>query len=293
MSKPWPRRKKFLVVGLCLLAALFTLPYAIPSVGDYLNTLVNQWKLERLYHQSSSSQSSFQEAPSQPGETSQPVMLDKFRDLYDANNDLVGWIDIAGGGLSQPVLQTNDNDYYLTHDFYREENQNGSIYMDWRNSVFPLDYDTVIYGHNTRLGMFTILENYRKLSYLEEHPTIDFDTLYDDGEYVIFSVFLAATREEHGEIFNYINRMGLETDEEKGAYLQELRDHSLFDTDIDVQPSDQLLTLSTCTYDFSDARLGIVARRLRPGESAADFAHSYAENPDPVMPQVWDALYGD
>lgn len=90
--------------------------------------------------------------------------------------------------------------------------------MDWRNHVYPLDYDTVIYGHNTRLGMFTILENYRKLEYLEKHPTIDFDTLYEEGEYVIFSVFLAATREEHGENFNYINRMGLKTDEEKAAH---------------------------------------------------------------------------
>ena len=50
MSKPWPKRKKFLVLGLCLLAALFTLPYAVPSVGDYLNTLVNQWRLEQIYH---------------------------------------------------------------------------------------------------------------------------------------------------------------------------------------------------------------------------------------------------
>ena len=49
MSNPWPKRKKFLVLGLCLLAALFTLPYAVPSVGDYLNTLVNQWRLEQMY----------------------------------------------------------------------------------------------------------------------------------------------------------------------------------------------------------------------------------------------------
>lgn len=291
MSKPWPKRKKFLVVGLCLLAALFTLPYAVPSVGDYLNTMVNQWKLERIYHQTE--QSSSQAPSSQPAQGGEPVMLEKFADLYSTNSDLVGWIDIAGGGLSQPVLQTDDNEYYLKHDFYKEENKNGSIYMDWRNHVYPLDYDTVIYGHNTRLGMFTILENYRKLEYLEKHPTIDFDTLYEEGEYVIFSVFLAATREEHGENFNYINRMGLKTDEEKAAYIQELRDHSLFNADIDVQPGDQLLTLSTCVYDFSDARLGIVARKLRPGESAADFAGSYSVNPSPVMPEVWEALYGD
>ena len=291
MSKPWPKRKKFLVVGLCLLAALFTLPYAVPSVGDYLNTMVNQWKLERIYHQTE--QSSSQASSSQPAPGGEPVMLEKFADLYSTNSDLVGWIDIAGGGLSQPVLQTDDNEYYLKHDFYKEENKNGSIYMDWRNHVYPLDYDTVIYGHNTRLGMFTILENYRKLEYLEKHPTIDFDTLYEEGEYVIFSVFLAATREEHGENFNYINRMGLKTDEEKAAYIQELRDHSLFNADIDVQPGDQLLTLSTCVYDFSDARLGIVARKLRPGESAADFAGSYSVNPSPVMPEVWEALYGD
>ena len=291
MSKPWPKRKKFLVVGLCLLAALFTLPYAVPSVGDYLNTMVNQWKLERIYHQTE--QSSSQASSSQPAQGGEPVMLEKFADLYSTNSDLVGWIDIAGGGLSQPVLQTDDNEYYLKHDFYKEENKNGSIYMDWRNHVYPLDYDTVIYGHNTRLGMFTILENYRKLEYLEKHPAIDFDTLYEEGEYVIFSVFLAATREEHGENFNYINRMGLKTDEEKAAYIQELRDHSLFNADIDVQPGDQLLTLSTCVYDFSDARLGIVARKLRPGESAADFAGSYSVNPSPVMPEVWEALYGD
>ena len=294
MSKPWPKRKKFLVLGLCLLAALFTLPYAVPSVGDYLNTLVNQWRLEQIYHAGEESASAGESSSSAPqGGDGQLPMQEKFRELYSTNQDLVGWITIGDEDLSQPVLQTTDNDYYLTHDFYQAENTNGSIYMDYRNTPYPLDYDTIIYGHNTRLGMFVVLENYRELEYLQANPIIQFDNLYEDGEYVIFSVFLAATREEHGEIFNYINRLGLQTDEEKAGYLQELRDHSLFDAAIDVQPGDQLLTLSTCVYDFSDARLGIVARKLRPGETAEDFAGAYTVNSDPVMPQVWEALYGD
>ena len=118
MSKPWPKRKKFLVLGLCLLAALFTLPYAVPSVGDYLNTLVNQWRLEQIYHAGEESASAGESSSSAPqGGDGQLPMQEKFRELYSSNQDLVGWITIGDEDLSQPVLQTTDNDYYLTQGF--------------------------------------------------------------------------------------------------------------------------------------------------------------------------------
>lgn len=296
-STSWRPGKKLTVVALCLLAALFTLPIAIPEVGDYLETKLNSYRLSGLYQPEQGAAS--QPAASQPtmdsgaAEPAMPQVLPQLQEALAVNGDLVGWIDIASGGLSMPVTQGDDNEYYLKHDFYGKANTNGTVFMDVRNHVYPPDYNTIVYGHNVGDNMFHILESYKKLEYLKAHPTVSFDTLYEQGEYVIFSVFLASTREDQGEVFNYINRLGLKTEAEKNAYLGELVDHSLMDTGVEVTAQDRLLTLSTCSYEFEDARTVVVARRLRPGETAQSFATgAYALNQDPIMPEIWTKLYG-
>lgn len=283
-------------------AIVFFLAMAVYFGNDVWNYYQERWEaqrnqqsLEELYQQGESTvpgQSGTSDEPV-PGESREPSVLPRYSQLVELNPDLVGWINIAQGGLSTAVVQ-RDNEYYLDHDFYQKQNRHGQIFLDERNDPALTDDVTVLYGHNlpSDKAVFNILENYRKADYLAQNPTFRYDTLYQEGEYAIFAVFLASTRPEHGEIFDYINHLNFSTDQEKEAFFQEILDRSLLDTGVEVSAQDQVMLLSTCAYEFSDARLVVAGRRLRPGEKAADFGKDVQKAEDPLMPEIWEKMYG-
>ena len=106
-------------------------------------------------------------------------------------------------------------------------------------------------------------------------------------------MFVAATLPQHGDDFDYHNQVRFQTIEDKQDYLDRVRRRSLLDTGVEVTTRDELLTLSTCLYDFAGERLVVVARRLREGETAASFAAlPVARSASPEMPAIWNQLYG-
>ena len=96
----------------------------------------------------------------------------------------------------------------------------------------------------------------------------------------------AVAQDDNGYVFNYYFT-ALPTDEQKAAYLSELKQRSLYDTGVDVQVSDPLLTLSTCSHEFDDARLVVVARLVRNGENPAVDTSRVTLNSNPRYPQVY------
>ncbi|MCM1234349.1 MAG: class B sortase, partial [Ruminococcus flavefaciens] len=114
-----------------------------------------------------------------------PVMLAGYAGLYEENKDLAGWISIEGMKIDYPVMQTEDDTYYLHHDFYGEDSKYGCLYV---KEQADLDAGTnfIIYGHNMKDGsMFGDLELYLKENFYKEHPVISFDTLYEERTYDI------------------------------------------------------------------------------------------------------------
>ena len=106
---------------------------------------------------------------------------------------------------------------------------------------------------------------------------------------MVAGVFVAATLPQHGDDFDYHNRTSFDTIEEKQDYLDRIARRSLLNTGVEVTVRDELLTLSTCLYDFAGERLVVVARRLRNGESPKDFENlpvTRAQNPE--MPAIWN-----
>ncbi len=113
------------------------------------------------------------------------------------------------------------------------------------------------------------------------------DSLYEEGKYKIVGMFIASTLPEHAPNFEYHNFIEAETDQELMDFANEVLSRSLIVTGVDIQPGDHLITLSTCTYDFEEARFAIVARRVREGEAeTVDTSAAYI-NPNPVMPKAW------
>lgn len=136
--------------------------------------------------------------------------------------------------------------------------------------------------------MFGVLESYRTVDGYKSAPVITFNTLYKDMKWKIYAVIVtngdAST--DNGYLFNYIFR-NLSSDNVFMSFIRELDRRKLYTTGVDIQPGDKILTLSTCSYDFKNARLAVIARLIREGESEdVDFSKT-AINPNPRYPQAW------
>lgn len=215
--------------------------------------------------------------------------LPKFAALWEVNPDLAGWLSIEGTQLSYPAVQTRDNDYYLRRDFLQKHNKHGIPMVDYRVGLKEPSDNIVIYGHNMKDGqMFGELLGYRDLDFYREHPVITFDSVYREAQYKIISVFITNAYEAQGPVFDYHNFIDAYGDSRTfGEFIQGVRVRSLINTPVDVQQGDKLLTLSTCDYSFKDSRFVVVARQLRPGESADVAVEQAQVNPNPVMPQAY------
>ncbi len=212
-----------------------------------------------------------------------------FDELLAQNGDVKGWLSISNTNVNNPVYQTTDNDYYLNHNMLKEKSKYGALFFDYRDTVSAdtVSQNLTIYGHNMRdKSMFGSLTNYRQLAFYKQNPTIRLKTLYDEAEYAIFAIMItnASAKDDNGYIYNY-TLPHFETSEAFMEWIEEAKKKSLIKTNISVSEDDQILTLSTCCYDFNNARFVIMAKRLAEGESAE--AGSATLNPNVKYPQAW------
>lgn len=200
---------------------------------------------------------------SSPEQPEEPVMLERFEKLYEENNDLVAWISIEGMKIDYPVMQCEDDEYYLHHDFYGNEDKYGCLYV--RNKADVNDgVNFIIYGHNMRDGsMFGDLDLYQDESFYPEHSLISFDTLYEERTYEIISVFRSQIYNSDDEVFKYYQFYEADTEEEFDYFYKNIKELSMYDTGVTAEFGDTFLILSTCAYHVEDGRLAVVAKRCR------------------------------
>jgi sortase B len=216
-------------------------------------------------------------------------MLARFAGLYAQNSDVAGWLAIPAAQVDLPVMLSADNDYYLTRNFQKKVTRYGALFLDSSNVVSPQasSHNLSIYGHNTRNGtMFGQLRSFRDVAFYKKNPTFSFSTLYRESEWVIFAVMVtnADPKQDNGSFFDWRTD---EIDSPTGAqvFLEEVRARSLIDTGITAEYGDKLLSLTTCCYDFKNARLVIFAREVRQGEVID--ATGAVMNPTPKKPAAW------
>lgn len=193
----------------------------------------------------------------------EPVMLERFEKLYEENNDLVAWISIEGMVIDYPVVQCEDDEYYLHHDFYGNEDRYGCLYVRNRADVDD-GVNFIIYGHNMRDGsMFGDLDLYQDESFYPDHSLISFDTLYEERTYEIISVFRSQIYRSDDDVFKYYQFYEADTEEEFNYFYENIKELSLYDTGVTAEFGDAFLILSTCAYHVEDGRLAVVAKRCR------------------------------
>lgn len=196
-----------------------------------------------------------------------PPVLEKYRALYQENGDLVGWLSIEGTDIDYPVMQREDDEYYLHHDFYGEESRYGCLYVKGQADVDTPGTNFIIYGHNMKDGsMFGDLDLYRKESFWREHPRISFDTLYEERTYEIIAVFRSRVYQPEEDVFKYYQFYQADNQEEFSWFYENIKELSLYDTGVTAAFGDTFLTLSTCAYHVEDGRFVVVAKAIAAGE---------------------------
>lgn len=190
-------------------------------------------------------------------------ILDEYKVLYNKNKSLIGWVKIDDTIIDYPVMQTVNNEYYLTHNLEQEYDKNGSIFMDTDCDVLKPSMNLIIYGHHMKSGkMFGDLDKYSSKKYFEEHPYIQFDTLYEKGTYAIMYVFRSRVYNENEITFKYYQFIDANSAEEFDSYMDEMSALSLYDTGVTAGYGDRLLTLSTCDSSEKDGRFVVVAKKV-------------------------------
>lgn len=199
----------------------------------------------------------------EPTEPTEPSILPWYQDLYDMNQDLVGWIKIEGTKIDYPVMQTSvDNkDFYLRRNFDKQTSSQGCIYVREECDVFAPSDNLTIYGHNMKDGsMFACLHDYKDKSAWENNSLIFFDTLYEYHVYKIFAVFKTTT--SIGEGFSYHQMVDANSEEDFNEFIANCKELALYDTGITPVYGDKVICLSTCEYTQTNGRLVVAAVRI-------------------------------
>lgn len=203
------------------------------------------------------------QTPESPPET-EDAILPKYQDLYAQNSDLVGWLTIDAIGVDYPVMQTpGDNEYYLRRGFDKLYSLAGSLFLDENcRTTSPSTANWLIYGHNMSDGsMFGQLDKYAEESFYREHPTFEFDTLYEEMQWQIVAVIRTQVGADDLPYYTFFDAS---SERDWQAKYQAVMDLALYDTGVTAQYGDQLLTLSTCgtTSSTTDKRLAVIAKRI-------------------------------
>lgn len=165
-------------------------------------------------------------------------------DLRTINPDVVGWLQVYGTNINYPVVQTTNNSYYLTHQLDKKKNSAGWVFMDYRNHVEEFDKNTIIYAHGrVNNTMFGSLRKVITDSWYSnpKNYIVRMSTNYENTVWQVFSTYKIKTTSDYMDImFN--------DDREYTDFLNMLKRRSVHNYNVDLTPSDKIITLSTC-YD--------------------------------------------
>lgn len=181
----------------------------------------------------------------------QTILKIDFNSLLEINKDVVGWIHSEDTIINYPIVQTNDNEYYLDRMVDGHYNFAGSIFMDYRNSRHFTDLNTIIYGHNMKNdSMFGTLELYKDQDYYEAHPVFNIITPEKSHEIKLIAGLIVS---DNSDIYDLPK-----SNEELEELFDWIMSQSTFTTNLTLEEGDKLITLSTCSVEGETVRYVVV-----------------------------------
>jgi sortase B len=182
-------------------------------------------------------------------------ILGRYKGYIDINKEVVGWIKIPYTKVDYPIVKTDNNNFYLNHNIKGEENKAGWIFMDYRNEYNGTDKNIIIYGHHMKDGsMFRDLVGFKDAEFFNNNKVIQLYDMYGETEWEVFSAYV--TKYD----FPYLITQ-FENSREYLSFIKKLKDKSNIKSNVQISEKDKILTLSTCTYEYKDARLVVHAKK--------------------------------
>ena len=177
--------------------------------------------------------------------------------LYDKYEDYRGWIKIDNTNINYPIVQGKDNSISLDKDINKNYLSSGSIFMNYLNHGFN-DENTVLFGHHMRnKTMFAQLKKYKEKEFFYGNNDIVIEV--ENGKVLKYKVFSAYVTDAKD---NYI-KTNFDDKAQYKEFLEDIKNKSLYKSDIDVNENDKIITLSTCSYEFNDARMVVHGKLLK------------------------------
>ena len=225
---------------------------------------VSAWQVSKILHEEKKAEDCYEDfqnlvvmdhppekstsAEDEPSERV-PVSID-LAPLQEQYPDVIGWLYCEGTEINYPVAQGKNNSQYLRHLLDGTYNTAGTLFADYRNK--EKNGHLLIYGHNMKNGtMFGSLVQYKKQEYYDEHPV-----LYYFTSDKVYKVELIAGYVTSSSSDAY--RLDFGTEESVGTHISEALKKSTFHSNVSYTEGDRLMTLSTCSYEYSNARYVVV-----------------------------------
>lgn len=184
-----------------------------------------------------------------------PIEVD-FDSLKQRNADIVGWLYSPNTVINYPVCQTDDNMYYLHKDIDSNYSSYGTLFVECCNQKGFVDKNNIIYGHHMNDGkMLAHLVDYTYQNYYDEHPTMYLNTPEMNYRIELFSGYVTSMDSD-------TYKLSFTSDAENQQWLDSVISQSRFQSNVDVKTTDKILTLSTCTYDYDDARFVVLGKMV-------------------------------
>lgn len=174
----------------------------------------------------------------------------KKEDLSKINKDFKFWLSVDNTNINYPVVQSKDNSYYLDKDFYGKKSISGTLFMDYRNKSLD-DQNVIVYGHNMKnKTMFNNLNKFKDDDFFKENNRIKITMDEKEFLYEVFSAYIVESD------YDYL-KTSFNSKSDYQKYIDAITSKSLHESNIKVSSNDKIVTLSTCTYEFDDARMVI------------------------------------
>ena len=229
---------------------------------DNYSSLQEVSAIQEKVHQIIAKSEEEEESPPNEMEEQEYTIKNKYiASLLSINQDVVGYIKVNNTNIDYPVVLGKDNKYYLDKNLYHEDDKNGWIFMDFRNSDKILNDNTILYGHNRYYSdiMFGSLKSIIKPEWYnnEENMILTFDTMYESMKWRVFSIYTLPKTSDYLKV-------SFTTPESKQAYINMVKGRSVKDFGVEVTTEDIFLTLSTCNN--YDKRLVLHAKLIKNEE---------------------------
>lgn len=188
-------------------------------------------------------------------EDSYTQQINNYNKLKEINNEYVFWVSVENTNIDYPVVQTEDNDFYLKKDFNKNKSSAGTIFMDTLNN-FMTDRNVVLYGHNmNNKTMFNNINKFKDKEFFQQNNKIIIKNTGNGKEYIyeVFSVYHSDNNFDYNTVIfneNYTFEQ----------YIEDIKKKSIYKKNIDISAKDKIITLSTCSYEFRGAKTSIHAK---------------------------------